>query len=90
METWPAAVGLAETWPGLISALMNGKLERPAAKGLVLLVTAIVVALSLAHIAHCDLGLSRPVIRTVGLSGASIVAMLMGIKYFGEKLDNSE
>jgi small neutral amino acid transporter SnatA (MarC family) len=69
---------------------MKRKLERPGAKGLILLVTAIVAALSLTHIAHCDLGLSQPVIRTVGLSGASIVAMLMGIKYFGEKLDNSE
>jgi hypothetical protein len=46
---------------------------------------AVAAAISVAYIGHYDLGLSRHAIRTVGITGAMIVAMLMAIKYFGEK-----
>jgi hypothetical protein len=49
---------------------------------------AVAAAISLAYIGHYDLGLSRHTIRTVGITGAMIVAVLLAIKYYGEKFGN--
>ncbi len=43
-------------------------------------------ALSLAYIARYDLGLSRQEIRTPAVVAAAVIAMLVGVEYFGKKL----
>jgi hypothetical protein len=47
---------------------------------------AAVTALTLAYIAHYDLGLSRQEIRTPAVIAAAVIAMLMMIEFFGKKL----
>jgi hypothetical protein len=53
---------------------------------LMLGITAITTALSLAYIAHYDFGLSREVIRAPALVGAGIIAALVAVGFFGKKL----
>jgi hypothetical protein len=48
--------------------------------------TATGAALSLAYIAHYDFGLSREEIRGVAMVGAGVIAGLVAIEFFGEKL----
>jgi hypothetical protein len=47
---------------------------------------AAVTALTLAYIAHYDLGLSRQEIRTPAVIAAAVIVMLMMIEFFGKKL----
>jgi len=49
-------------------------------------VSAGFAALSLAYIAHYDFGLSREEIRTPAVAGAGVIAALVAIEFFGEKL----
>jgi hypothetical protein len=43
-------------------------------------------ALSLAYVAHYDLGLSREEIRTPAVIGAAVIAVLVAVEFFGKKL----
>jgi len=49
-------------------------------------IAATAVALSLAYIAHYDVGLSREEIRAPALVGAGIIAVLVAVEFFGKKL----
>jgi hypothetical protein len=49
-------------------------------------ISAAFVALSLASVAHDDFGLSREEIRGAALVGAGVIAALVAIEFFGEKL----
>jgi hypothetical protein len=49
-------------------------------------VAATAVALSLAYIAHYDLGLSREEIRTAAVIGAAVIAALVAVEFFGKRL----
>jgi hypothetical protein len=53
---------------------------------LMLGITAITTALSLAYIAHYDFGLSREEIRTPAVVGAAAIAVLVAVEFFGKKL----
>jgi hypothetical protein len=48
--------------------------------------TAAITALSLAHIAHYDFGLSRQEIRTPAVVAAAVIAALVVVEFFGKKL----
>ena len=48
--------------------------------------TAAITALSLAHIAHYDFGLSRQEIRTPAVVAAAVIAALVAVEFFGKKL----
>jgi hypothetical protein len=48
--------------------------------------TATVTAAWVGFIAHFDLGISRQEIRTPALLGAAIIALLLAVEYFGQKL----
>jgi hypothetical protein len=50
------------------------------------MVAAATTALALAYVAHYDFGLSRQQIRTPAVVGASVIAVLVGIEFFGKKL----
>jgi len=47
---------------------------------------AAAIALSFAYIAHCDFGLSREQIRTPAVVGAAVIAVLLAVEFFGNKL----
>jgi hypothetical protein len=47
---------------------------------------AATAALSLAYIAHYDLGLSREEIRTPAVVGAVVIGALVAVELFGKKL----
>jgi hypothetical protein len=47
---------------------------------------ATIVSLSLAYIAHEDLGVTSEEIRIPALAAASIIAALLAVEFFGEKL----
>jgi hypothetical protein len=49
-------------------------------------ITAAFTAVTLAYIAHYDLGLSREEIRTFVVVAAAVAAALVVIEFFGEKL----
>jgi hypothetical protein len=49
-------------------------------------VGATAVALSLGYIAHYDFGFSREEIRTFALIGATVIATLVAVEFFGKKL----
>jgi hypothetical protein len=49
-------------------------------------VTSVTTALSLAYIAHYDFGFSREEIRAPALVGAGIIAALVAVEFFGKKL----
>jgi hypothetical protein len=49
-------------------------------------VGATAVALSLGYIAHYDFGFSREEIRTPALIGATVIATLVAVEFFGKKL----
>jgi hypothetical protein len=53
---------------------------------LMAVVAAAATALTLAYIAHYDLGFSRQEIRTPAVVAASVIAVLMVIEFFGRKL----
>jgi hypothetical protein len=47
---------------------------------------AATAAFMLAYIAHYDFGLSRQEIRTLAVVGAAIIAVLVTVEFFGQKL----
>ena len=47
--------------------------------------TATTAALTLAYVAHYDFGLSRQQIRTPAVVAAGVIAMVVGIEFFGKK-----
>jgi hypothetical protein len=47
---------------------------------------AAAIALSFAYIAHYDFGLSREQIRTPAVVGAAVIAVLVAVEFFGNKL----
>ena len=49
-------------------------------------VAAAFTALSLGYIAHYDFGFSREEIRTFALIGATVIATLVAVEFFGKKL----
>jgi hypothetical protein len=49
-------------------------------------VAAVTTALSLAYVAHYDLGLSREEIRIAAVVGAAAVVAWMAVEFFGKKL----
>jgi hypothetical protein len=48
--------------------------------------SAAFTAFSLGYIAHYDFGLSREEIRGAAMVGAGVIAALVAIEFFGEKL----
>jgi hypothetical protein len=48
--------------------------------------TASTTALTLAYVGHYDFGLSRQQIRTPAVVAAAVIAMVVGIEFFGKKL----
>jgi hypothetical protein len=48
-------------------------------------ITAVTAALTLAYIAHYDVGLSRQEIRTPAVVAASVIAALVAAEFFGKK-----
>jgi hypothetical protein len=49
-------------------------------------VSATFAALTLAYIAHYEFGLSRQEIRTPAVVGATVIAVLVAVEFFGKKL----
>jgi len=47
---------------------------------------AAMAALTVGHIAHYDLGISRHEIRIQAIIGAGIIALLVATEFFGKKL----
>ena len=48
--------------------------------------TATMAALTLAYIAHYDVGLSRQEISTSAVAAAAVIAMLVAVEFFAKKL----
>jgi hypothetical protein len=49
-------------------------------------ITAVTTALSLAYIAHYDFGLSRQEIRTPAVVGATVIGLVVAVEFFRKKL----